>query len=612
MVVGMSKYSFLVYHKEYEDFLLKLRDLGLCHVIEKQSGIVEEGSNLQDKIALSSRYERILKEMNLIVGEDSYKCKEAKDGFDYKSALNTYDTLIEERTKIAQRKLILQKEIERFSVWGDFKWESIYALRDAEYIVRFYTCSARNFKQEWVEEYNATIISDINSLLYFITITPDGVVVDMEEAERVRLPKESLSELTSLMNNENQEEKKNNNDLKAFCIDNYLSVEHGYKLSLEDIDFTKVELNSENQADNKLIFLEGWIPTANTPEVNNYLDSLGVFYTCQKAQKEDPAPVKLHNNKFAELFNPIAELYQLPSYSELDLTPFFAPFFVMFFGLCLGDAGYGLLMFLAGLVARHYVKKSLKPMMSLVAILGIGTLIFGTVSGTFFGIELLKVDWPWIQGLKKIMLDPNQLFTLSLIVGAIQIIFGMGIKAVGYTMRFGFKNALSAWGWFIAIVGCGGAAALHHFGIITESVANIIYYIAGGVGALGIFIFNDMKRNTFVNIGAGLWDTYNMATGLLGDVLSYVRLFALGISGAVLGLVFNDLAMKMSPDVPVVGFLVSALILLFGHSMNIFMAGLGAFVHPMRLTFVEFYKNAGFEGGGKKYIPFSRRAKKED
>ena len=101
-------------------------------------------------------------------------------------------------------------------------------------------------------------------------------------------------------------------------------------------------------------------------------------------------------------------------------------------------------------------------------------------------------------------------------------------------------------------------------------------------------------------------------SGLLGDVLSYVRLFALGISGAVLGLVFNDLAMKMSPDVPVVGFLVSALILLFGHSMNIFMAGLGAFVHPMRLTFVEFYKNAGFEGGGKKYIPFSRRAKKED
>ena len=233
-------------------------------------------------------------------------------------------------------------------------------------------------------------------------------------------------------------------------------------------------------------------------------------------------------------------------------------------------------------------------------------------SGTFFGIELLKVDWPWIQGLKKIMLDPNQLFTLSLIVGAIQIIFGMGIKAVGFTIRFGFLNALSAWGWFIAIVGCGGAAALQHFGLIEESVARIIYYVAGGLGALGIFVFNDMKRNTFVNVGAGLWDTYNMATGLLGDILSYVRLFALGISGAVLGLVFNDLAVKMSPDVPVVGFIFSALILLFGHSMNIFMAGLGAFVHPMRLTFVEFYKNAGFEGGGKKYNPFARRQKTED
>lgn len=99
-----------------------------------------------------------------------------------------------------------------------------------------------------------------------------------------------------------------------------------------------------------------------------------------------------------------------------------------------------------------------------------------------------------------------------------------------------------------------------------------------------------------------------MVTGLLGDTLSYIRLFALGISSAVLGLVFNDLAMNMSPDVPGVKQLVMLIILLFGHSVNLFMAGLGSFVHPMRLTFVEFYKNAGFEGGGKKYRPYKKRS----
>ena len=133
-------------------------------------------------------------------------------------------------------------------------------------------------------------------------------------------------------------------------------------------------------------------------------------------------------------------------------------------------------------------------------------------------------------------------------------------------------------------------------------------YVIAIVAGLLIFVLNNIRRNVFINIGAGLWDSYNMLTGLLGDTLSYIRLFALGISSAVLGLVFNDLAMNMSPDIPGLRQLTMLIILLFGHSINLFMAGLGSFVHPMRLTFVEFYKNAGFEGGGKKYQPYKKRA----
>ncbi|MBP6610449.1 MAG: ATPase, partial [Paludibacter sp.] len=133
----------------------------------------------------------------------------------------------------------------------------------------------------------------------------------------------------------------------------------------------------------------------------------------------------------------------------------------------------------------------------------------------------------------------------------------------------------------------------------------------GSIGGLLIFILNDVKRNPLVNVGAGLWDSYNMATGLLGDVLSYIRLFALGISGAVMGFVFNDLAIQLSGDIPVVSHIIMIIIMLIGHGINIFMSGLSAFVHPMRLTFVEFYKNSGFEGGGKKYSPFAKYKEKE-
>jgi V/A-type H+-transporting ATPase subunit I len=126
----------------------------------------------------------------------------------------------------------------------------------------------------------------------------------------------------------------------------------------------------------------------------------------------------------------------------------------------------------------------------------------------------------------------------------------------------------------------------------------------GGISALAIYIFNTPGRNPLINIGAGLWDTYNMATGILGDVLSYLRLFALGLAGGMLGQAFNNLALSVKGD-SIASWLPFVLILVVGHVMNILLSGLGAFVHPMRLTFMEYFKNAGYEGKGAAYNPLS-------
>jgi V/A-type H+-transporting ATPase subunit I len=192
---------------------------------------------------------------------------------------------------------------------------------------------------------------------------------------------------------------------------------------------------------------------------------------------------------------------------------------------------------------------------------------------------------------------------LALIIGVVQIIFGMILKVANLWKQAGFSAALSTIGWLVLIVGGGACYGLSMKGVDVTIPTYAVAIIAG----LLIFVLNDVRRNPVINVFSGLWDSYNMLTGLLGDTLSYIRLFALGISGAVLGLVFNDLAMNMSGDIPVVKQIIMLVILLFGHSVNLFMAGLGSFVHPMRLTFVEFYKNAGFEGGGKKYQPFKKR-----
>ena len=161
-------------------------------------------------------------------------------------------------------------------------------------------------------------------------------------------------------------------------------------------------------------------------------------------------------------------------------------------------------------------------------------------------------------------------------------------------------------GWMIVLVSSLVAFLSPQIGIVGFDMSSIAFKVCVGIGIAMMLLLNTPGRNPILNIGAGLWNTYNDVTGLLGDVLSYIRLFAIGLSGGILAMVFNQLAFGLSPDVPVLREIVIILILLVGHTINLFMSSLSSFVHPMRLTFVEFYKNAGFEAGQRGFNPLKR------
>ncbi len=161
-------------------------------------------------------------------------------------------------------------------------------------------------------------------------------------------------------------------------------------------------------------------------------------------------------------------------------------------------------------------------------------------------------------------------------------------------------------GWIVLLTGGIAIYGISELAEIPLAALNPVIYTLLAVSGTMILLLNNLNRNILMNFGLGLWNTYNMVTGILGDLLSYIRLFALGISSAILGFVFNSLAVSMSGSIPVLSILIMVIILVVGHGINLFMSGLGAFVHPMRLTFVEFYKNAGFTGGGKHYNPFKK------
>ena len=168
-------------------------------------------------------------------------------------------------------------------------------------------------------------------------------------------------------------------------------------------------------------------------------------------------------------------------------------------------------------------------------------------------------------------------------------------------------NALGTWGWTLLIVGGVVVGTLFLLGVLDKDLTKIIVIVLGIVSALGIFVFNDLQRNKLANVGTGLWNTYNTVTGLLGDVLSYLRLYALGLAGAMLGMAFNNIGtMVLGDGKSALLWIPFFLIVLIGHTLNVAMCALGAFVHPLRLNFLEFFKNSGYEANGRNFHPLSK------
>lgn len=605
MITKMKKLTFLVYHKEYEEFLNSLRELGVVHIVEKQQGAADN-TELQENIRLFNRLAATLKllqnqkhEKNAVIATEGGTATRGMQVLDEVDALQT------EHGKLSQQLQSYAKEKEVLEVWGNFEQTGIQKLKDAGYIIGFYSCSEGNYKEEWETEYNAMIVNRISSKVFFVTVTKAGQEVDLD-VEQAKLPAYSLSRLEALYDTTEQAIEGNEKKLVALSETDIPSLKAALKELQSQIEFSKVVLSSEQTAGDKLMLIEGWAPAYSKVEIEAYLNDAHVYYEITDPMPGDNVPIRLNNKGFFAWFEPICKLYMLPKYNELDLTPFFAPFFMVFFGLCLGDSGYGLFLFLGATAYRLLAKKvtpSMKSIISLIQVLSASTFFCGLLTGTFFGANIYDLDWPIVQRLKHaVLMDNNDMFRLSLILGVIQILFGMVLKAVNQTIQFGFKYAIATIGWIILLVSTAVSALFASSELL--SMGGTAYKVVLCISGAMIFLFNTPGKNIFMNIGLGLWDSYNMVTGLLGDVLSYVRLFALGLSGGILAGVFNSLAVGMSPDNVIAGPIVMVLIFVIGHAINMFMNVLGAMVHPMRLTFVEFFKNSGYEGGGKEYKPF--------
>ncbi len=364
----------------------------------------------------------------------------------------------------------------------------------------------------------------------------------------------------------------------------------------------------------KVIIIEGWILKKDQNELKNILykkyKELEIVFSDPK--KSDDIPVALRNNRFVEPFESVTELYGIPKYKEFDPTPLFAPFYFIFFGMCLSDAGYGLVIAVLSYWAlkKYKFEGMVKKFLGLFFLGGLSTFIMGAIMGSWMGDTLnylpenmLFIKYFLIDTISLLdpIKDPMPLLLISLSLGVIQIYTGFIIKFIANIKDGKIKTGLMDQGsWLFLISG------LLLF-IITNTIdslakyENITKYIIWA-GLLSVVITQGRSnKNIILKAAGGVLSLYDLI-GYFSDILSYSRLFALGLSTAVLAVVVNTFVMLFK-DIPIIGIVIAAFIFIIGHLFNMLISGMGAFIHSTRLQYVEYFTKF-YEGGGTPFRPF--------
>lgn len=617
MIVKMMKYNIVLFSAERERFVERLRELGMVDITT--SGWEPTEADRELVTAIESRTKALAALEQFVAGDD-YKAGAAK--IESGKAFEAYQSAQSAIAAAKSENARLQKSLEEWLPWGDFDCSTLAKLAESGVVLRYFTAQRATFEKssaEWGETLNIAVVGEDDSAVRFVVIGNGSEEIAIDAQEQ-KAPTMNNAELKALIEKNDAVVAEQNAVISAVA-DAKVEIEAELaqlKSAMQDV---RIEATADKAAEGLLLVLEGWAEKETSAVVDAALnDYPNVVYIKEDPTEDDETPVKLKNNRFARLFEMIGGLYALPKYGTLDMTPFFAPFYMLFFAICLNDAGYGAIIFALGLVLALKAPK-MRQAAYLTMICGGATTLFGLYTGSLFGMSI-----PQLMGYENMADCPvpfldfqGKFFTWALALGVFQILLGMLLDIVFKARMFGITTVFAKLGWFIVLLsGClaGGLQMLNESWVIPGfTTSSIAFYVAMGVGAVLMLFLNDVKRNPLMNFASGLWDTYNNITGLLSDVLSYIRLFAIGLSGGVLAQVFNSLAMGLTGlDAGIEHFGVGTVfqilgataILLVGHGINLFMSAISSFVHPMRLTFVEFYKNAGFEMTTRAFEPLTK------
>lgn len=354
--------------------------------------------------------------------------------------------------------------------------------------------------------------------------------------------------------------------------------------------------------------LEGWIRGREEASTRENVEAVSkeIHIATRDPEPGEEVPIDLENRALIKPFEFVTTLYGRPVYREFDPTPLLAPFFILFFGLCVSDAGYGLTVAILAffLMKKMQAGEGTRRLLQLMVLGGISTAVVGALTGGWFGIDPVTLP----QGLRSIVLinplaEPMKMLNVAFAVGILHIFFGLGIR-----MAADFKEGRWVDGILDQLVWIVFLAFLVPLGysfILGADVPEAIMQLSQkGSMAAGLIVVATGARknpNPIMKVLGGVLKLYDIV-GYFGDVLSYARLLALGLATGAIAMAINGVA-EMAAGIPLAGPVAAIFVIVLGHLFNLAVNCLGGFVHSGRLQYLEFFSKF-FQGGGTPFIPF--------
>lgn len=623
MIVPMKKVSLLVLAREQEQALEALRKTGVLHV-EKQIASSPDISALQNTIS------KVDSALSVLIDSKVDVKQKQVDWVDQSTTLNFVDAILsvkEDRRNAFENRSVCSNEISRISSWGDFNPTALEDLQKQGLRLLPYEMEVKEYKL-LDSSIRTIVLSKDKKLIRFVICLFEGEPVPElgPEAREFILPQKSILELTKEIEKANAQLEKTLNQISDFG--KYYTVLQDFKKELlQELEFETIKAGMplialEETSDSRstdIVWLSGYLPVQAQTILSKVAKEQGWALAFSEPSEDDNVPTQLKNNRFVNLISPLLDfLGTVPGYRELDISMWFLLFFGLFFAMIFGDGGYGALLVLISLgLIGSTIKKGKKPGTALYMFLYLGlmTVLWGVATCTWFGIPLdvLPAFFKQIAIPAISNENPNAAENIKIFC------FAIGLAQISLAHVIGFirsRGSLKMIGEFGALM-----LAIGMFYVVLSLVVDATKYpLTSSFGTmmigfvLGGFLLNFLFINYSDSFGGGVIESLkNIITMILGvvnmfgDIMSYIRLWAVGLAGAAISQTINAMAGPILG-----GFIIFAgiILLLFGHGLNMVMNVLSVIVHGVRLNTLEFSNHLGLTWSGYKYEPFSETVRK--